>query len=298
MRQFLSVNLVVSLLFVMTGCGQKNAASTGTPDPKANPGLANPNTGPASKAGASDESVKEYRETADSLTSEFERDYISAIKKYNGKIVELTGPFVRLRPNSWEGEPNWVLNLQGAPDRGDPGYANLNCKITDEQLDSDPRLLGLSRGQSITVRGKVQDNREVSITDCTVIKVGPSTAIPTTLQEIEAELDKNEKDFGRFKDRDVVMSVTIGAEDLTFNATSMKCSVISPKGSKKVFRFDGYRLTAEYDKRAQSLKQGDKVLFLARLDKSLAPQPWQISFSGTRILKSLPDGLKLPEEKK
>lgn len=234
----------------------------------------------------------EPRETAESFTSAFEKDYPAAVKKYAGSTVELTGEFVELHPNSWAGEPEMVIRLRGCADATDVGYARLNCKITNKQFESDPQVRSLSRGQNVTLRGKAQDNRDASVTSCTVLKVGPSTALPATLREIEEEVGKNPDTFGRFKGRDVVVRVTLGEPRFTPSVATFL--VAPPKGAKKAFTFEARRMGEEYDKELTALKSGQEVLFIARVTKPFAPSPSTIELSGARLLKSLPEGVDLP----
>jgi len=240
------------------------------------------------------EEPKELRVTAEPFTAEFEKNFRAAKDKYFGKTVEVTGAFDEFWDNNLGGEPEIKLGLRGTPTSGDPGFARLFCKITAKQFDADPRLRALARGQSVTLRGKVQDYRDVSLTDCTVVTFGPTTAVPTTLLEIEAEAGEKGDAVGKFKDRDVLVRATISKA--TWGGAGWKCTAVAPKGAKKDIDFTSARLGEEYSKELDALKAGDSVILLGHLDKAFAEGRLQIS--GVRVLKAVPEGLKLPDEKK
>jgi hypothetical protein len=250
---------------------------------------------PVTPEGGAKPGAVAFRGTADSFTAEFEKDEAAAKLKYHGETVEVTGPFHYLSPNPWAGEPEFAVQLRGVSKPGGAEFARVICKITDKLLMSDARLRSLARGQSVTIRGKLLSGADVGLTDCTVVAVGPSTAIPTTLEEIEAELGKKPGDLGRFKDRDVIVRVKIGPNHPDFGPALMNCTVDSPPGAAMTFKFTGLRMGDAYDKELTELEFGSTAIFLAQIEKA---EFRRVTFLSTRLLKALPDGLKLPERKK
>lgn len=248
---------------------------------------------PAALRGPAPKVPKEYRETAEALTTAFDKNYAAACQKYADNTVEVTGAFDHVRTNTWAGEPEVVVCLRGHRESGSPsGYARLNGKVTYKQFDIDPRLRSLARGQSVTLRGKAQNNRDASVTDCEVVAVGPSTAIPTTPREIEEEVNKNPGTFGRFKDRDVIVRVALGNPRFTSSVAHFPLGA-APGGERR-FEIEAPRLGDAYDAEVGELKAKDEAIVVAKVAKPLGSADTGIVLSEARFLKALPEGVKLP----
>lgn len=301
---------LVAVIALIAGCSKKNDAPPKSGD--GTPPASVPAGGPAEAASGE----PAYRVTGDVLGAELQKELRSAEKKYTGKVVEVSAPVEVLEKSPFAGGPECRLYLRGNPAGPDGGvaYHPIYCLLTSKQLADDPRLQYLNRGQSVTIRGKVRS--DLSLSDCTVVAVGPLTAIPTTLESLVAELGKegldlsrgDRRDFGRFKDNGVLVRVTIAPTNAVTGTTEpeimgvtggLRCNAVAPKGSG--FRVEiqgrGSDLLSEKMKaELKGIKAGDSALFLAHVNTSIGIR--RIVLGDALLLKSVPEGLKLPEDPK
>jgi hypothetical protein len=285
---------LLALLFLAAGCSKKPS----DPPPAGGGGTPAGGSTPNGSGGAAE--VVETKWTAAALSAAHAKELVAGRSKFTGKTVEVSGEVLDVQGMGHAlDEPTRVV-LRGVPGKGEVVPDGIYFKFPDAQFNADPRLYQLTLGQKFTARGTIEFGTDLVLKDCAVLSVGPTTAVPTTLREIDKEVSADGKDFGRFKDRDVIVKATIGgSQGITKGGRGIDCEVQPPAGGKRQVTFRGSSFGEAHDKELAKLKVGDSVYLLARLEvPRFGVNPNIITFTGARLLKSLPEGVTLPDEKK
>jgi hypothetical protein len=231
------------------------------------------------------------------LAADYLKDQDAARAKYAGKKIEVTGRFdsyFKLFGPLDTGKVDLVLRGDKPHQKADEAE-KVFCPFTGEQFKKDPRISALSRQQSVTVRGKAHDFTVTMLENCELVAVGPSTAIPTTLSEIESVL--NTKDGPkRFEGKDLLVRVTLKGAKPTANSF-VGWSVVAPMGSSKEFFLELPFANRACLEELLEPNPKDTIVVLAELPEP-SPDTRAISLKETRLVKTIPADLKLPDEKK
>ncbi|MDX1684131.1 MAG: hypothetical protein R3275_02785 [Saprospiraceae bacterium] len=104
-----------------------------------------------------DSAQADYSVTADELYSEFNQNEKEALKKYQDKVIEVSGTVLRTKVDSTQF--NIILKAEGSLTGG------VNCALRD--MDADPP----SKGNQITLKGRCQGYlMDVVINNCVLVK--------------------------------------------------------------------------------------------------------------------------------
>lgn len=265
---------VVPLLAVVAGCGGNNGG---------NPPAATP-TSPAAPAAPP---TVAFTLTAEELFAAYDQDRTAFKAKYAGKWVELSGVVHRPRVASRGSSDLLLVGKTPKPGKFDFGFVSITpSKAEAGKYDG---LKALAKGQAVTVRGEVQEYGQV--TKCEFVKVGPSTAVPTTPSELLAALfDDATRD--KFLGKDVVLRGEV--RKANWNGTIAHLDVADP-GAK-----DGPLLEAsinpndqEHGKELAKLPVNSVVILIGEAQAINDGRIWDF-----RVLQAPPEGVTLPEAPK
>jgi hypothetical protein len=234
--------------------------------------------------GADDLPKPDFKLTAEELEKEYKADRKAFAKKYQDKVVELTGVVDFRRISHGD-----VL-LIGTEKTGTISVA--------PKSDFFDQFRALSKGQSITVLATVGEKNVLSfVSSAVIVKKGPSTAIPVTLTMLQQELKKNPKAaLEKYKDNDLIFMAKI-VESESRDKRSVYWTLTEPKGksaikikAKAADSFGEEKVLKEWE----SHKVGDVLMFIGQL-ATYGDVP---EFSICNPIKELPEGIKLPGDKK
>jgi hypothetical protein len=218
--------------------------------------------------------------------AELAKDEDAARKKYLDKPLEVIGFY----QSQLSGEKGGHIFLTATPTTRDADVPTLDFEMGPVGGRTDPRMRALSPGQPVTVRGKVHWVNVRAVDGAEIVSVGPSTAVPTTLAEIEEKLGKSggaEALLG--KDRFLRVTIAPTRRDGELENFS---AVVAPKGSRHRYLLDT-PLGDGAAKAALALareKPGSSILVLARATR----QRDTIISLEVRPIDEAPPGLVLP----
>jgi hypothetical protein len=213
--------------------------------------------GKESSPGKEETSAKaDFTLTSEQLAKEFETDKEAALKKYKDKWVEVEGPMenVMVLPS---GDVNIrLVGFQANPDKFDFHSVRGIPPETERE-----RLKGLTKGQKVKLKGKVERDLGgfIDLVPCEIVSVGPDPAIAVTADQLTEAYAKDAKDAdAKYKDKWLLIE---GVVSELKAGTSGADSVILEGAGKK----DGkpIRISAAYpaDRKNDftALKKGDKI---------------------------------------
>ncbi len=227
---------------------------------------------------SADEKKPDFKVTAEELTTEFKKDK-ETYKKYVGKLVEVTGPFHVRRP----GTDDVLLSGQGSD--------FVSCTPDAASRAKHQRLYGLARGQKITFRGVMADNRFSPVLGkCELVSVGPSPAVLVTQAKLKAMFAKP-ADAKKNEDRPVVLRVRVVSLDksersrVTYAVTDATSKAKSPPTTEVVVdtHFDSDRI-----KELHAVKPGEVCYVLGVARSALGT----VRLWDAVLLKEPPEGMK------
>jgi WD40 repeat protein len=114
------------------------------------------------------------------LAAEIKKGRDEARKKYDGKIIEVTGKINSLAPHP-SGEGTIVL-----ADGQRFSFGALQCVVSDPQP-----WAKYAPGQEITIRGRWPSGSSGMLTSCIIVKAGPSPAISISARDLAKEFSTN-----------------------------------------------------------------------------------------------------------
>lgn len=192
--------------------------------------------------------------------AELAKDEDAARKKYLDKPLEVIGFY----QSQLSGEKGGHIFLTATPATRGADVPTLGFAIGPVGGRTDPRMRALSPGQPVTVRGKVHWFNVRAVDGAEIVSVGPSTAVPTTLAEVEEKLGKS-GGAEAFLDKDLFLRVTIAPTRRDGELENFS-AVVAPKGSRHRYLLDT-PLGDGAAKAALALareKPGSNILVLAR----------------------------------
>jgi|GEM_PF-2242459 len=242
----------------------------------------------AAATGADDAKV-DFKVTAEELAKEFKADAKAAGAKYKGKSVEITGTVWATRHdvdnillNGFKSKPTDVV--------GELAYLN----VTGE---SKSKIRGLAKGQTVTARGVMDGGPFAGLNKCDVIKVGPSTAIPATIEKLDTEYKMNRVAFKKkYTGLQFLLKAKVANVIDKDSFMIWTVTYTAKKNGVKIEVVTGGFLSRELNAEFRAVKEGDEITFLVSLDSIADDMPF--SLRDVVLLKELPEGVKLPAVKK
>jgi hypothetical protein len=195
--------------------------------------------------------------TSEQLAREYETDRAAADQKYKGKWVEVEGPMESVLVL-----PSGDVNIRLAGFQADPKkFDGHSVRGVPPAADGE-KLKGLTRGQKVTLRGKVYRETAGSYIDlvpCAIVSIGPDPAIAVTADRLTEDYARDAKAAdARYKDKWLLVEgVVAELKDAKSGADSVIFEGAAEKDGKKLHIKAAYPADRKPDFAA--LKKGDKV---------------------------------------
>jgi hypothetical protein len=236
-------------------------------------------------ASAADDLKPDFTLTAQQFGKEFQTDRKAFETKYKGKVVEVSGTVWNTRP------PTGDVLLHGNKNKEAFIGEYVSCTPMAKLQE---QLRGLARGQQVTVRGKT-DGSLPSLGDCEFVKVGASTAIPTTVAALDAEFKKN-RDAAekKYDEKSVVVKVKVLDAKTEDKKVIWTVTDAAGKGTAKIKAWADPLLDDKFLKELEMVKAGDVIVLIAEAQ----PGGDSARLWDATVLKEPPAGVKLPGAKK
>lgn len=142
--------------------------------------------------------------TSDELYEAFAKDQKAAAAKYDGQVIELTGPVGAIRNRGYDRERGVVIRHKGVPaDRTARSLQGIQCSVTD------PKIVGaMGIGQVVKLTGKFRSSGNVLMLDgAKITDAGRDACLRPGLEEFVAKFEANPKEAAKeFDDRTIVLT--------------------------------------------------------------------------------------------
>lgn len=158
----------------------------------------------------------------------------------------------------------------------------------------------MAAGQEVKVRGTIEDNKTLTLANCTITGVGPSTVVPATFQEVMAEKDK--PGFGRFKDKSLLMRLYVGpmrakpSREHSFRIEASTAPGAEPTIAFSLPELAGHYGGTIYGAKFEEVQSGQLILVLANIDQHSVSSKGQVALTSARLLNEPPPGITPPEK--
>lgn len=225
--------------------------------------------------------------TAHELFSSFEKNKNEAKTKYGDRLVEVTG----VLNSQIQNDPGMIsLMFYGEAEPAKLTFKILYATFSKADASLTERLNGLSKGQSVVLRGICQKETG-HLEKCELVSTGPNKAIPVTPSELLAAL-KTDEGKKKYLNHDVIMRAEV--RSASWNNTIANLMVWDPSvaggpGLEASINPNDKALGATIGK----IKPGTVLILIGEAEAANDGRIW-----GYRILDKVPEGITLPSIKK
>jgi|SRR5579883_107459 len=229
----------------------------------------------------------DFTVTAQDFGKQYQTDANAFRKKYAGTVVELTGTVWTTNP----AKRHVLLHGNKMKDTFFGEY--IPCHMPEKLQE---QLRGLAKGQQVTFRGKYPKTAAFpGLEECEIVKLGPSTAIPVTVESLVAEF-KKDPDAARKKYDEKSVVVRVKVLDAKTDDDKVRWSVadVAGKGGTKIEAWADSYLEKKFLTELEKVKAGDVLVLIAEA----SPLGDPVRLWDAVVVKEPPTGVKLPGGKK
>jgi tRNA_anti-like len=252
---FRKLSVIGLVVVIVCGCAKKDEPSKLSSSTQGPVGGAPSNSQPEKSKPTPPLAKADFVLTAHDYDTDWKKDAKAAEKKYEGKMIELKGELNSIGLND-EGIA-WVSLRTGNKIANTEVEGTVSCQL----LEKNP-WAKLGRGQTVTLRGRLNSGWGFALVESTLLELGPNPAIILSASDLAKEYGADKgKTLEKYEKKSLIVDGEIASKDEKSRSITLKAD-----GKLQILCGGGFT-NSKPAEIFGPLKVGQRVKILGQLDK-------------------------------